>query len=98
MTGPCPALGFVVVMEPVHGLAPDAGVALHDQWVAFLEERGLYCGGGGAAEHLEYVVASEASQATESDRAATLGWLASRAELREWRVSDLDDLNAAPHD
>jgi uncharacterized protein YggL (DUF469 family) len=92
MTAPCPALGFHVVMESAIDLESDRHDALLDAWRGFLEARGLYCGGGGR-DRMEFVVASEASQATENDRVAAREWLASRAELRRWRVGDLEDLN-----
>jgi uncharacterized protein YggL (DUF469 family) len=92
MTAPCPALGFRVVLESGAEL-DDAGHDIFlDAWIDFLENRGLYCGGGGR-NRMEFVVASEASQATENDRVAARTWLASRAELRAWHVGDLEDLN-----
>ena len=95
MTAPCPAFGFVVVMELAAAPAPDANDALRGGWAAFLESRGLSCGGGGGPARLEYVVASEAAQATDGDRAAARAWLASRPELRAWRVGELEDLHQA---
>lgn len=95
MTAPCPAYGFRVVMEPAAALAPGADDALWDGWIAFLEGRGLYCGGGGGPARLVYVVASEASQATEVDREATHAWLEARSELRGWQVGELEDLDQA---
>jgi uncharacterized protein YggL (DUF469 family) len=92
MTAPCPALGFHVVLES----AADVDAAGYDvflnAWIDFLENRGLYCGGGGSSP-IEFVVASEASQATENDRVAARAWLASRPELRSWHVGDLADLS-----
>ena len=92
MTAPCPAYGFRVGMELVSTLTPAARDILRDAWRALVEERGLYCEGGGSAERVEYVVASEASQATDGDRAAVRTWLASRTELRAWRVGELEDV------
>ena len=92
MSAPCPTFGYLVVMDPISDLAAPARDHMRVAWIDFLEDRGLYCGGGGA-ERLEFVVASEASQATESDRDATRAWLASRPELRAWRVGDLEDLD-----
>jgi uncharacterized protein YggL (DUF469 family) len=40
---------------------------------------------------LKFVVASEASQATATDREAAHTWLASRCELRAWHVGALED-------
>jgi uncharacterized protein YggL (DUF469 family) len=92
MTAPCPALGFHVVMESTVDFDSARHDELLDAWTDFLENRGLYCGGGGR-DRMEFVVASEASQATENDRVAARAWLASRAELRTWHVGDLEDLN-----
>jgi uncharacterized protein YggL (DUF469 family) len=92
MTAPCPALGFHVVMESATELDSEQHDRLLDAWIDFLEARGLYCGGGGRT-HMEFVVASEASQATENDRVAAQTWLASRPELLTWDVGDLEDLN-----
>ena len=78
-------------MDVVPGLDAQRRDALSDAWIAFVESRALYCRRGGA-DRLEYVVASEAAQATESDREATRAWLAARPELRRWRVGDLEDL------
>jgi uncharacterized protein YggL (DUF469 family) len=94
MTAPCPTFGFAVMMTPRTELGSAEGDRLWDDWVAFLESRGLYCAGGGG-ESLEYVVASEASQATDSDRRAVEAWLGARAELRAWRVGELIDLSQA---
>jgi uncharacterized protein YggL (DUF469 family) len=96
MAAPCPVLGFVVRME----LAPHLGAdprgerwgVLWDAWIVLLEGRGLSCGGGGG-DVLEYVVTSDAAQATESDRAAVRDWLGARDDLRTWSVGELVDLD-----
>ena len=93
MTAPCPTFGFLVIMEPVPGLVEARHDALWNDWIAFIEDQGLSCGGGGGPERYEYVVASDGGQATETDRAATHAWLAARAELRGWHVGELEDLN-----
>lgn len=92
MTAPCPTLGFRVALELAPGLATHARDDLSRAWLALLDARGLSASGGGAAERREYVVTSEAAQATESDRDAVRGWLAAREELRAWRVGELEDL------
>jgi uncharacterized protein YggL (DUF469 family) len=92
MTAPCPALGFHVVLDSVADLDAAGHDAFLDAWTDFLDDRGLHCRGGGR-DRMEFVVASEASQATENDRVAARAWLASRPELRTWRVGDLEDLN-----
>ena len=91
MTAPCPALGFHVMMDS-GALSRERFDALLDAWMGFLDARGLYCAGGGSAP-MRIVVASEASQATENDRLAAQTWLASRPELLNWHVGDLEDLN-----
>lgn len=94
MSAPCPTFGFHVVIEPAAALASPARAGLEDAWVALLESRGLYCAAGGS-ERLAYVVASEASQATENDRDSVRSWLAARPEVARWWVGDLTDLDQA---
>ena len=94
MTAPCPTFGFVVRIE----IEPAVGTAARDQlwdaWIGVLERHGLYCGGGGG-DCLEYVVASEASQATDADRALVREWLAGYPGIRAWEVGPLEDLEQA---
>jgi uncharacterized protein YggL (DUF469 family) len=92
MTAPCPALGFRVTIEPRSGIGPSFE-ALVDDWTHFLEGRGLHCTGGGASERVAFVVASEASQATENDRVAARAWLSSRPDVSSCDVGDLEDLS-----
>lgn len=92
MTAPCPALGFRVTIEP-HREGGSSLDVLVDAWTDFLEGRGLRCTGGSATGRLAFVVASDAFQATESDRVATRAWLAARPEVHRWQVGDLEDLN-----
>jgi uncharacterized protein YggL (DUF469 family) len=87
----CPILGFRVVLEL--GPRPSVDQDLVDAWIEFLAGRGLHCTGGGGAERMDFVVASDASQATESDRVAARAWLESRADLLRWRVGELVDLD-----
>ena len=94
MTAPCPALGFVVVMEPAAGLGAAERDALRRDWSALLDARGLSAQGSLDAARAVIVVASESSQATENDRDAARAWLASRRELRTWSVGDIVDLSA----
>jgi uncharacterized protein YggL (DUF469 family) len=96
MSAPCPTFGFLVVMELADGSETGPSHELRNAWIRFLETLGLYCtdGSGGDAEPgLRYVVASEASQATESDRLAAQAWLAARRELLSWRVGKLEDFS-----
>jgi uncharacterized protein YggL (DUF469 family) len=96
MSAPCPTFGFLVMMELA---ATEAGVMadLRASWLDFLETRGLYCAGGNTNEprqaELKFVVASEASQATENDREAVQAWLGARHELRAWSIGALEDFS-----
>ena len=94
MSAPCPTFGFLVVMEVAETMDAGANTELRDSWIGFLETRGLYCARGdtvGPRGKLEYVVVSEASQATDADREAARAWLASRRELRAWHMGMLED-------
>ena len=91
MTAPCPTFGFIVTLEFRPGTEEELRTSFWDVWIDFLEQRGLYCGGGGG-DSCEYVVASDASQATDADRRAVQAWLAARSELSAWRVGELIDL------
>jgi uncharacterized protein YggL (DUF469 family) len=91
MTAPCPTFGFRVVMDLDAETAPSTLEQLRQAWTALLRSRGLMSRGSGV-QRVAYVVTSEASQATESDRVAISAWLASRPELRGWQVGDLEDL------
>ena len=95
MSAPCPTFGFLVVMEIASTIDASANRELRDSWIGFLETRGLSCADGSTADEtraeLKFVVTSEASQATETDREAVRAWLASRRELRTWHVGALED-------
>lgn len=95
MSTPCPTFGFLVVMEPASPIDASTNREHRDAWIGFLETRGLTCAGGGTTNEtraeLKFVVTSEASQATETDREAAEAWLASRGELRAWHVGALED-------
>jgi len=92
VSAPCPALGFVVELEPAAGLAAERLVTLRAEWAAFLDERGLRGREHRVGTQLRFEVESEASQATQNDRAAAEEWLAARAELARWAVGDIHDL------
>lgn len=94
MTAPCPALGFIVVIEPVAGLAAVEHDALRRAWNTLLDARGLTAHGAIDTGRSLIAVTSEASQATENDRDAVRHWLASRTELRHTSVRDIEDLGA----
>ena len=80
-------------MEPMRVSLQPRLDDLWTEWIMFLEGRGLHCDGGGGPARYEYVVASDAGQATEADRLATREWLAARLDLRAWHVGELEDLN-----
>jgi uncharacterized protein YggL (DUF469 family) len=82
-------------MELASPIDASANRALRNAWIGFLETRGLTGTDGGTADEtraeLKFVVTSEGSQATETDREAARAWLASRGELRAWHVGALED-------
>jgi len=92
VSAPCPALGFVVDLDPVPGLSADRIAALRAAWAAFLDLRGLRAREQRLGTQLRFEVESEASQATQNDRAAAEQWLAARAELARCTVGDIHDL------
>jgi len=86
----CPILGFAVQLE----LAPGANAdALWRAFIALLEGRGLQYGDSGESPPtLSWLVSSEAGQATELDREAVVDWLKARAEIADFGVGPLVDL------
>lgn len=94
MTAPCPSYGFVVTIAFAPECDEGTRSAFSDAWIELLEAHGLYCAGGGG-DSQEYVMASEATQATDADRRAVQAWLAERRELTRWEVGQLIDLTQA---
>ena len=92
MSAPCPALGFVVELEPTTELTAERLATLRAEWAAFLDGRGLFGREQRVGTALRFAVESEASQATQNDRAAAEEWLSARSELARCRVSDVHDL------
>jgi hypothetical protein len=92
VSAPCPALGFVVVLELQAGLTPERLATLRVEWAAFLEARGLRARERRLGTRIELVIESEASQATQSDRAAMESWLAALLEPGSWHVGEIHDL------
>lgn len=86
----CPILGFAVQME----LAPGADVdALWRAFNALLDERGLQSvEGDEPPPALSYLVSSEGGQATELDREAMIAWLGHRADVTDYGIGPLVDL------
>jgi folate-binding Fe-S cluster repair protein YgfZ len=85
-------LGFVVDLEPASELSAERLASLREEWAAFLDARGLRSREQLVGTQLRFEVESEASQATQNDRAAAEAWLAARAEPARWRVGDIQDL------
>lgn len=94
MTAPCPSYGFIVSIAFATECDEDARFVFSDAWIELLETNGLYCAGGGG-DSQEYVVAGEATQATDADRKVVEAWLAARSELSQWEVGQLIDLTQA---
>jgi hypothetical protein len=92
VSAPCPALGFVVELDPASDLTAERLARLREEWAAFLDGRGLLGRERRTETQLRFEVESEASQATQSDRAAAEAWLAARSELDRWHVGDIHDL------
>ena len=92
MSAPCPALGFVVDLEPASGLSAERLATLRAEWAAFLDGRGLTGRERRVGPRLRFEVESEASQATQNDRAAVEGWLSTRPDVAACQVGDIHDL------
>lgn len=91
-TGACPRYGFAVQMEPAPGVTAEH---LSTVFLQLLAGHGLEDVGAGEPPTLEFLVASEAGQATEHDREAIVAWLAARAEVAEYGAGPLVDLDRA---
>jgi uncharacterized protein YggL (DUF469 family) len=90
MSASCPLLGFRAAFEASRdGSRRDS---IEEQWGRFLAERGLSATGGPVGERFEYLVTSEAGQATELDREAAERWLGESEEVRAHDVGALYDL------
>jgi hypothetical protein len=96
VSAPCPALGFVVDVEPAVGISAEHLATLRAEWAAFLDGRGLSAREQRVGARLRFEVESEASQATQIDRAAAEQWLCTRVELSSFEVGDIHDLRPDP--
>ena len=94
MTAPCPSYGFVVTIAFAPECDEDTRSVFSHALIELLEGHGLYCAGGGG-DAQEYVVAGEATQATDADRKVIEAWLAARRDLSHWEVGQLIDLTQA---
>jgi len=92
MSAPCPALGFVVDLKPAAGRSADGLATLRAEWASFLDGRGLCSRQRLVGTLVRFEVESEASQATQNDRAAAETWLSARTDLARWHVGDIRDL------
>ena len=86
----CPRLGFTVQMEPAPAVDADA---LGAAFLSLLAERGLVDLGRSEPCVVAFMVASEASQATDADREAVVAWLHARGEVGDFAVGPLVDLD-----
>jgi uncharacterized protein YggL (DUF469 family) len=91
MTAPCPSFGFIVTRAFHVHVTGDGRARFEEAWTEFLEQRGLRSSGRVGAS-ADYIISSEAAQATDLDRQAVEAWLATRSELGVWRVGELIDL------
>lgn len=76
-------------MDAAPGVMPEA---LAEDFLRFLDSRGLEDLADSAPAELDFLVASEAGQATDLDREALVTWLAARAEVTDYAVGPLVDL------
>ncbi|EIV8493709.1 YggL 50S ribosome-binding family protein [Vibrio vulnificus] len=86
-------LGFEISCETdIHDF--DRYDVFVDDFIDFIDAKGL-CFGGGGLEHFEgFICAKERYEsATEEQRAAVVEWLNTRAEVKSVLVSDLADAN-----
>jgi uncharacterized protein YggL (DUF469 family) len=90
--GACPRFGFAVQMEPAPGVT---AAHLSASFLQLLAARGLEDVGAAEPPELEFLVASEAGQATDDDREAILAWLGARGEVGDYGVGPLVDLDRA---
>ena len=85
-----PILGFAVQMEPAPGADLDALWRAFNTW---LDARGLRCvEGDEPPPALSWLVSSEGGQATDLDREAMVVWLGARADVSDYGVGPLVDL------
>ena len=93
MSAPCPRFGFICELRSARAGA-DRLERARAAFESFLESRGLTLSVDHAdARRYAFVVTSEASQATESDRQAIGAWASARPDVLV-RVDDLMDFQA----
>lgn len=90
MTAPCPVFRFYVELD-LDEMRRDEADDLWRSFMAMIEQRGLVADGGRGQQQWTYMLHSEASQATDLDRAAVEQWAASRREIEAARVGELFD-------
>jgi uncharacterized protein YggL (DUF469 family) len=88
----CPVFGFLVELETMEALTSEQ---LRDLRLAFdrdvIEPRGLVIDARSSGRRWSFVVRSEASQATDSDRDALQAWTQTRSEIVSARIGPLLD-------
>jgi uncharacterized protein YggL (DUF469 family) len=85
--------GFIVRFRMREGLDDTMETRLTDEFLRFLAGRGLVSSGGFSGTRWSHVIRSEASQATDADRAAVVDWASGRAEIEERDIGDVVDLD-----
>jgi uncharacterized protein YggL (DUF469 family) len=88
----CPVFGFLVELEAMEALTSEQ---LRDLRLAFdrdvIEPRGLVIDERSSGRRWSFIVRSEASQATDSDRDALQAWTQTRSEIVSARIGPLLD-------
>ena len=85
--------GFTVRFRMREGLDDAMETRLTDAFLQVLAARGLVTSGGFSGTRWSHVIRSEASQATDADRAAVADWASHRAEIEERDIGDIVDLD-----
>jgi uncharacterized protein YggL (DUF469 family) len=85
--------GFIARFRMRDGLDDAMETQLTDAFLRFLGSRGLVTSGGFSGTRWSHVIRSEASQATDADRAAVSAWAANRAEIEDRDIGDIVDLD-----
>jgi uncharacterized protein YggL (DUF469 family) len=93
VSAPCPIYGFVARFEVTADLSDADATALTDDFLAFLEKRGLVSSGGFSGSRWTHVVRSDAAQATDADRTALQTWARTHIEIDSVVVDPLVDLD-----
>jgi len=90
MTAPCPAFGFVILVEP---RATVDFTALADDLRRVTQANGLVITRRPRA--LAFEITREGAQATQADRELLLDWATRWNRVADIAISDLEDMNSA---